>query len=88
MMPTRQSEQLRGFIITVARYLLAEKPESAAMLRSIEESVTASSSSRGLKEATRDMLEWSQDPHGEQLAELDRQLSAAGLPTLSEMRAV
>jgi hypothetical protein len=87
-MPTGKSEQLRGFIIAVARYLLSEKPESAAMLRSLEESVTASSSLRGLKEATRDMLEWSQDLHGEQLAELDRQLSAAGLPTLSEMRAV
>lgn len=36
-MPTLQSEQLRGFIIAVARYLLAEKPESAAMLRSIED---------------------------------------------------
>jgi hypothetical protein len=84
----RQSEQLRGFIISVARYLLSEKPESAAMLRSIEDSVTASPSARGLNEATRDMLEWSQDLHGEQLAELDRQLLAAGLPTLSEMRAV
>ena len=87
-MPTRPPEQLRGFIITVARYLLSEKPESTTMLRSIEESVTASPSSRGLNEAARDMLEWSQDIHGEQLAELDNQLSAAGLPTLSEMRAV
>jgi hypothetical protein len=87
-MSTGQSEQLRGFIITVARYLLSGKPESAAMLRSLEEPVMATSSLRGLQEATRDMLEWSQDLQGEQLAELDRQLSAAGLPTLSEMRAV
>ena len=87
-MPMSQSEQLRGFIIAVARYLLSEEPESATMLRSLEESVKASSSPQGLKEAARDMLEWSQDLHGKRLAELDRQLSAAGLPTLSEMRAV
>jgi hypothetical protein len=76
-MPARQAEQFRGFIITVARYLLSEKSEPAAMLRAIEESVIASPSSRGLKDATRDMLEWSRDVLREQLAELDGQLLAA-----------
>ncbi len=86
-MATLRAHELRAFILGVARYLLAQQPELAPMLRSIEACVAASDSMPGLREAARDMVEWSQDLQGQSLVELDDRLASAGLPTLTEMRA-
>jgi hypothetical protein len=82
-----QADELRAFVIAVARHLLANQPSSSSMLESLEESVASSTSLPGLRDAARDMMEWSQDLHGQSLRELDEHLSASGLPTLTEMRA-
>lgn len=59
---------------------------AAAQLAGMTQSINGCDSLSGLREAACDMVEWSRDLDGEDLAKLDAALVAAGAPTLREMR--
>jgi hypothetical protein len=57
-----------------------------AMLQHYEQIPWDKQSASQVRMAVRDVVEWSEDLRGEPLAQLDAQLLAQGLPTLSAMR--
>jgi hypothetical protein len=83
-----EREQLRHFILGVAAVMLPrdDPQNAAAQLSGITHSINACDSLSGLREAARDMVEWSRDLDDDDLAKLDVALSAAGAPTLTQMR--
>ena len=73
-------EQLRAFSLTVLEFLgVTFSHESLEPIRTTR-------SSRGLREAARDMVEACQDPAADQVAALDLRLAGDGVPTLTQMR--
>lgn len=80
MEPYDEKEQLRGFALCVLPRVA--RPVSAEALAPIR----TSNSLRGLREAARDMVEACADLDPQQLAELDSELHAAGLPSVTFMR--
>jgi hypothetical protein len=80
MKPYDEKEQLRGFALRVLPRVVG--PLSAEALAPIR----ATNSLRGLREAARDMVEACADLDPQQLAELDSELGAAGLPSVAFMR--
>jgi hypothetical protein len=75
-----EKEQLRGFALRVLpRVAGALSAEALAPIRT-------TNSLRGLREAARDMVEACADLDPQQLAELDSELAAAGLPSVAFMR--
>ena len=83
-----EREQLRHFILGVAAVMLPrdDPQNAAAQLAGMTQSINGCNSLSGLREAARDMVEWSRDLDDEGLAKLDVALSAAGAPTLTQMR--
>jgi hypothetical protein len=84
-MPKVDLDRMKRFCEVLAQTLLAspDDPDRTELLNAI-------ASARSMRQArmlVRDFLEWSQDIRGEQLSDLDGSLGAAGLPTLSLMRA-
>jgi hypothetical protein len=83
-----EKEQLRGFILHALDFVLGRQQDaqSTALLAKLREPVESSRSVAGLREASRDMIEWCQDLRTEEVGTLDRRLLRAGLPTLTVMR--
>lgn len=83
-----ERQQLRQFILGVAAGMVPrDDPENGtAQFSEMTESINGCDSLTGLREAARDMVEWSRDLEGEAVANLDAALSAAGAPTLTQMR--
>lgn len=73
-------EQLRGFSLAVLDYFgLALSKESLEPIRTAK-------SLRGLREASRDMVEMCEDLAADRVSALDARLANEGLPTLTQMR--
>jgi hypothetical protein len=72
-------------VVAVARYLFKESPGNPT-LQGIEAIDWERWPRRGINESVADIVEWSRDISGEDLVNLDTQLIAAGLPSLSQVR--
>ncbi len=83
-----ERQQLRQFILGVAAVVVPrDNPQNGtAQLSEWTTSINGCTSLKGLREAARDMVEWSRDLEGEAVTKLDAALSAAGAPTLTQMR--
>lgn len=77
--PYDEKEQLRGFALCVASRL------GSAVSDDAWEPLRTTNSIRGLREAARDMAEWCHDLDPQQLAQIEAELSAAGLPSIAFM---
>ena len=82
-----EKDQLRGFVLRVVDFVVGRHsdPDAASLFANLDP-IRRSQSIRGLREAASDMVEWCQDLSPELVAELDQDLSDAGLPSLSAMR--
>jgi hypothetical protein len=87
---TREAEleRLRSFVLAVVDFLseVASVAGGTSLGAQFREPIQTSRSLRGMREASRDMVEWAGGLNREQLAQLDSRLSARGLPTVSVMR--
>jgi hypothetical protein len=83
-----ERQQLREFILRVAAVVLPrDNPQTVeSQLAKMTESINNCTSLSGLREAARDMVEWSRDLEGEALVQIDADLLEVHAPTLTQMR--